>query len=72
MPFLPALDRRSLLLHVLAVLAYLAMLVHGPLNEARRTSACIRRFFPAVSARCSCSDAPRRVQPGLQPPVCSA
>jgi len=33
MPFLPALDRRSLLLHVLAVLAYLAMLVHGPLNE---------------------------------------
>jgi phosphoglycerol transferase MdoB-like AlkP superfamily enzyme len=33
MPFLPALDRRSLLLHLLAVLAYVAMLLYGPQAE---------------------------------------
>ncbi|HJU39010.1 MAG TPA: sulfatase-like hydrolase/transferase [Tahibacter sp.] len=33
MPFLPAFDRRSLLLHLLAVLAYVVMLVHGPWSE---------------------------------------
>ena len=33
MRLLPPLDRRALLLHLLAVLAYVAMLIYGPLNE---------------------------------------
>lgn len=33
MRLLPSLDRRGLLLHLLALLAYIAMLEHGPLNE---------------------------------------
>jgi phosphoglycerol transferase MdoB-like AlkP superfamily enzyme len=33
MRLFPVLDRRSLLLHVLAILAYVAMLMYGPLSE---------------------------------------
>ena len=33
MRLLPALDRRSLLLYLLAVLAYAAMMLYGPLSD---------------------------------------